>query len=125
MVWRWTSTGPARPDVTGVFEDSVCRSLHPLIGYVCVSSRCVAGRPGRHAGRDPLDVDAAVTELRQIAGGRADLLGEVAGRTLGFGPGVGGAVGTGRLDRPNLPWIGKGKVARGRVAREFRVAEPG
>jgi hypothetical protein len=42
--------------------------------------------PGQHAGRDPLDVDAAVTELREITGGRADLLGEVAGRTLGFGP---------------------------------------
>jgi hypothetical protein len=39
-----------------------------------------------------LDVDAAVAELRKIAGGRADLFGEVAGRVLGFGPGVGGEV---------------------------------
>ena len=53
----------------------------------------LAGTAGRHASRDPLDVDAAVAELREIAAGRADLLGEVAGRTLGYGPGVGGAVG--------------------------------
>jgi hypothetical protein len=51
------------------------------------------GTAGRYASGQPLDVDAAVEELREIAGGRADLLGEVAGRTLGFGPGVGGQVG--------------------------------
>lgn len=53
----------------------------------------LAGTAGRYASRDPLDVDAAVAELREIAGGRADLLGEVAGRTLGDGTGVGGEVG--------------------------------
>lgn len=31
----------------------------------------------------PLDVDAAVAELLEIAGGRTDLLGEVAGLLLG------------------------------------------
>jgi hypothetical protein len=51
------------------------------------------GTAGRYATRRPLDVDAAVAELHEIAGGRADLLGEVAGRALGFGPGVGGEVG--------------------------------
>ncbi len=39
-----------------------------------------------------MDVDAAVAELREIAGGRADLLGEVAGRTLGFGGDAGVAM---------------------------------
>jgi hypothetical protein len=54
----------------------------------------LAGTAGRHASRHPLDVDAAaVAELREIADGRTDLLGEVAGRALGFGPGVGGAIG--------------------------------
>jgi hypothetical protein len=28
----------------------------------------LAGTAGRHAGREPLDVDAAVAELREIAG---------------------------------------------------------
>jgi hypothetical protein len=57
----------------------------------------LAGTAGRHTGREPLDVDAAVAELRGIAGGRADLLGEVAGRVLGFGPGVGGEVGPSQM----------------------------
>jgi hypothetical protein len=57
-----------------------------------VTARLV-GTAGRHASRDPLQMDATVAELRDIAGGRADLLGEVAGRALGFGPGVGGEVG--------------------------------
>jgi hypothetical protein len=73
-----------------------------------------------------------------MADGRADLLGEVAGRALGSGP-VWAArwaprcVATGkysgpasRTPRPDLTGpiplgSGKGKVA-GRVAREFRVA---
>ena len=35
-------------------------------------------------GRGPLDVEAAVAELREIAGGRGDLLAERAGLILGF-----------------------------------------
>jgi hypothetical protein len=34
--------------------------------------------------RKPLDVEAAVAELREIANGRGDLLAERAGLTLGF-----------------------------------------
>jgi hypothetical protein len=34
--------------------------------------------------RKPLDVEAAVAELREIANGRGDLLAERAGITLGF-----------------------------------------
>jgi hypothetical protein len=34
--------------------------------------------------RKPLDLEVAVTELREIANGRADLLAERAGITLGF-----------------------------------------
>jgi hypothetical protein len=34
--------------------------------------------------REPLDVEAAVAELREIADGRGDLLAERAGVTLGF-----------------------------------------
>jgi hypothetical protein len=40
----------------------------------------LAGTAGRYMSRQPLEVDAAVAELREIAGGRTDLLGEVAGR---------------------------------------------
>jgi len=57
----------------------------------------------RYASRDLLDVDAAIAELRETAAGRADLLGEVAGRALGSGPGVGGQVAADmwpRRDRP-------------------------
>jgi hypothetical protein len=42
------------------------------------------GTAGRHASREPLDVDAAVAELREIAGGRADLLAERAGLIFAF-----------------------------------------
>ena len=35
----------------------------------------LAGTAGQHASRDRLDADAAVAELREIAAGRADLLG--------------------------------------------------
>jgi hypothetical protein len=62
----------------------------------------LAGTASRHASRDPLDVDAAVAAPREIAGGRNDLLGEVAGRALGFGPGMGG-------DR-SLPCAGRGSA---------------
>jgi hypothetical protein len=51
------------------------------------------GAAGRHTNRDPLDVDAALAELREIAGTRTGLLGQVTGRTLGWGPGVGAAEG--------------------------------
>jgi hypothetical protein len=44
----------------------------------------LAGTVGRYLSRKPLDVDAAVAELREIADGRADLLAERAGITLGF-----------------------------------------
>jgi hypothetical protein len=44
----------------------------------------LAGTAGRYASREPLDVEAAVAELREIANGRGDLLAERAGITLGF-----------------------------------------
>src|SRR5262245_3307564 len=44
----------------------------------------LAGAASRHAGREPLDVDAALAELREIAADRADLLAERAGIILGF-----------------------------------------
>jgi hypothetical protein len=49
-----------------------------------ITTAQLAGTAGRHASRTPLDVEAAVTELREIADGRADLLAERAGITLGF-----------------------------------------
>jgi hypothetical protein len=67
-----------------------------------ITTARLAGTAGQYASRDPLDVDAAVAELREIAGGRADLLGEVAGRALGFGPGVGGEVGAAMWPRKAL-----------------------
>jgi hypothetical protein len=44
----------------------------------------LAGTAGRYASRKPLDVEAAVAELQEIANGRGDLLVERAGITLGF-----------------------------------------
>jgi hypothetical protein len=44
----------------------------------------IAGTASRHATRPPLDVDAAVAELRETANGRGDLLAERAGVILGF-----------------------------------------
>jgi hypothetical protein len=44
----------------------------------------LAGTVGRYVSRKPLDVEAAVTELREIANGRGDLLAERAGVILGF-----------------------------------------
>jgi hypothetical protein len=44
----------------------------------------LAGTAGRYVSRKPLDAEAAVTELREIADGRGDLLAERAGITLGF-----------------------------------------
>jgi hypothetical protein len=44
----------------------------------------IAGTAGRYVSRKPLDVDAAVAELWEIADGRGDLLAERAGVTLGF-----------------------------------------
>jgi hypothetical protein len=49
-----------------------------------VTTAQVAGTVGRYVSRKPLDVDAAITELREIANGRGDLLAERAGITLGF-----------------------------------------
>jgi hypothetical protein len=44
----------------------------------------IAGTASRHAGREPLDVDAAIAELREVAGDRSDLLAERAGIIFGF-----------------------------------------
>jgi hypothetical protein len=47
----------------------------------------LTGESGHHAKRRPLTADgkaAAVAALREVAGGRADLLAEVAGVALGF-----------------------------------------
>jgi hypothetical protein len=49
-----------------------------------ITTAQLAGTAGRYASRKPLDVDAAVAELREIANGRGDLLAERAGLTLGF-----------------------------------------
>jgi hypothetical protein len=38
----------------------------------------------RHASQKPLDVDAALAELRELAGGRGDLLAERAGVIFGL-----------------------------------------
>jgi hypothetical protein len=51
----------------------------------------LAETAGRHASRDALDVDAAVADLREIAGSRADLHGSGAfGGTRGRSPFGGG-----------------------------------
>ena len=44
----------------------------------------IAGTASRHASRDPLDVDSALAELREIADDRSDLLAARAGVILGF-----------------------------------------
>jgi hypothetical protein len=44
----------------------------------------IVGTAGRYASRKPLDVEAAVAELREIADGRGDVLAERAGVILGF-----------------------------------------
>jgi hypothetical protein len=44
----------------------------------------LAGTAGRYASRDPLDVDVALAELRELADGRSDLLAERAGVIFGF-----------------------------------------
>jgi hypothetical protein len=49
-----------------------------------ITTAQLAGTAGRYVSRKPLDVDAAVTELREIANGRGDLLAERAGLTLGL-----------------------------------------
>jgi hypothetical protein len=49
-----------------------------------ITTAQLAGTAGRYAGRKPLDVEAAVAELQEIANGRGDLLAERAGITLGF-----------------------------------------
>jgi hypothetical protein len=49
-----------------------------------ITTAQLAGTVGRFVSRKPLDVEAAVTELGEIANGRADLLAERAGITLGF-----------------------------------------
>jgi hypothetical protein len=49
-----------------------------------IISANIAGTASRHAGREPLDVDAALAELREVADGRGDLLAERAGIIFGF-----------------------------------------
>jgi hypothetical protein len=49
-----------------------------------ITTAQLAGTAGRYVSRKPLDVEAAVVELRQIAAGRGDLLADRAGLTLGF-----------------------------------------
>jgi hypothetical protein len=49
-----------------------------------ITTAQLAGTVGRFVSRRPLDVEAAVTELREIANGRGDLLAERAGVTLGL-----------------------------------------
>jgi hypothetical protein len=49
-----------------------------------ITTAQLAGTVGRYVSRKPLDVKAAITELREIANGRGDLLAERAGITLGF-----------------------------------------
>jgi hypothetical protein len=49
-----------------------------------ITTAQLAGTVGRYVSQKPLDVEAAVTELREIANGRADLLAERAGITLGI-----------------------------------------
>ncbi|HEV8527980.1 MAG TPA: hypothetical protein VGS60_10585 [Actinomycetes bacterium] len=44
----------------------------------------IAGTASHYASGKPLDVDAAVAELREIANGRGDLLAERAGVIFGF-----------------------------------------
>ena len=44
----------------------------------------IAGTAAHYARREPLDVDAALAELREIADGRGDLLAERAGIIFGF-----------------------------------------
>jgi hypothetical protein len=44
----------------------------------------LAGTAGRYVSQKPLDVDAALAELREIANGRSDLLAERAGVIMGF-----------------------------------------
>jgi hypothetical protein len=49
-----------------------------------ITTAQLAGTAGRYVSQKPLDVDAAVAELREIASGRGDLLGERAGVIFGF-----------------------------------------
>jgi hypothetical protein len=65
-----------------------------------ITTAQLAGTAGRYVGRKPLDVEAAVTELREIANGRGDLLAERAGVTLGFYARETGTSGHARRLRP-------------------------
>src|SRR5512132_577011 len=49
-----------------------------------ITTAQLAGTVGRYVSRKPLDVEATVAELREIADGRGDLLAERAGITLGI-----------------------------------------
>ena len=49
-----------------------------------ITTAQLVGTASRYASRQPLDVEAAVAELREIATGRGDLLGERAGVILAF-----------------------------------------
>jgi hypothetical protein len=49
-----------------------------------IISANIAGTASRHASRQPLDVEAALAELHEVAGDRGDLLAERAGIIFGF-----------------------------------------
>ena len=49
-----------------------------------ITTAQLAGTASRYASRQPLDVEAAVAELREIATGRGDLLAERAGVIQAF-----------------------------------------
>jgi hypothetical protein len=49
-----------------------------------ITTAQLAGTAARYARQEPLDVDAALAELREIADGRGDLLAERAGVIFGF-----------------------------------------
>src|SRR4249920_2091767 len=49
-----------------------------------IARASIAGTAARYARLEPLDVDAAVAELREIANGRGDLLAERAGVIFAF-----------------------------------------
>jgi hypothetical protein len=65
-----------------------------------ITTAQLAGTAGRYVSRKPLDVEAAVTELREIANGRGDLLAERAGLTLGFYARETATSGNARRSRP-------------------------
>jgi hypothetical protein len=56
----------------------------PQTGPDGITRAGIAGTASRYASREPLDIAAAVAELREVAAGRGDLLAERAGVILAF-----------------------------------------